>query len=70
MRVRGWAMKLGKNVYCEKPVCHDVSEARRLREAARQVGWKPLRNQGLRKVHHGFISAEELQRLTLRLNLL
>jgi predicted dehydrogenase len=30
------AMQLGKNVYCEKPVCHDVAEARRLREAARR----------------------------------
>ena len=24
------AMQLGKNVYCEKPVCHDIAEARRL----------------------------------------
>ncbi len=30
------AMQLGKSVYCEKPVCHDVAEARRLREAARK----------------------------------
>lgn len=30
------AMQLGKNVYCEKPVCHNIAEARRLREAARQ----------------------------------
>ena len=30
------AMRLGKNVYCEKPVSHNVAEARRLREAARQ----------------------------------
>jgi len=28
------AMQLGKNVYCEKPVCHDIAEARRLREMA------------------------------------
>jgi predicted dehydrogenase len=28
------AMKLGKNVYCEKPVCHDVGEARKMREIA------------------------------------
>jgi predicted dehydrogenase len=28
------AMQLGKNVYCEKPVCHDISEARRLRQMA------------------------------------
>ena len=30
------AMQLGKSVYCEKPVCHDVSEARKLREMARK----------------------------------
>jgi predicted dehydrogenase len=30
------AMQLGKNVYCEKPVSHNVAEARRLREVARQ----------------------------------
>jgi len=28
------AMELGKNVYCEKPVCHDIAEARKLREMA------------------------------------
>jgi len=30
------AMQLGKNVYCEKPVCHEIAEARRLREMARK----------------------------------
>ncbi len=30
------AMQLGKNVYCEKPVCHNIGEARKLRETARQ----------------------------------
>jgi predicted dehydrogenase len=30
------AMQLGKGVYCEKPLCHDVAEARRLADAARQ----------------------------------
>jgi predicted dehydrogenase len=30
------AMQLGKGVYCEKPVCHDIAEARKLREMARQ----------------------------------
>src|SRR5437773_2315732 len=28
------AMQLGKGVYCEKPVCHDIGEARKLREMA------------------------------------
>ncbi len=30
------AMQLGKGVYCEKPVCHDVAEARKMREMARK----------------------------------
>ena len=30
------AMQLGKGVYCEKPVCHDIAEARKLRQMARQ----------------------------------
>jgi predicted dehydrogenase len=30
------ALQLGRNVYCEKPLCHDIAEARRLREMARQ----------------------------------
>jgi hypothetical protein len=29
------AMQRGINVYCEKPLCHDIAEARRLSEAAR-----------------------------------
>jgi predicted dehydrogenase len=33
-KVAMMAMEAGKNVYCEKPVCHDISEARMLREAA------------------------------------
>src|SRR6266550_1134400 len=28
------AMQLGKNVYCEKPVCHDIAEARQMRKMA------------------------------------
>lgn len=30
------AMQLGKAVYCEKPLCHDIAQARKLRELARQ----------------------------------
>ena len=35
MNVAMMAMERGINVYCEKPLCHNVSEARRLRAAAR-----------------------------------
>ena len=28
------ALEAGKNVYCEKPLTHDIAEARKLREAA------------------------------------
>lgn len=31
------AMKLGKHVFCEKPVCHDIGEARQLRAMARET---------------------------------
>ena len=41
------AMQLGKNVYCEKPVCHDVGEARELRAmAARAKVATQMGNQG------------------------
>ncbi len=41
------AMNLGKNVYCEKPVCHDIAEARLLREmAAKSKVATQMGNQG------------------------
>ncbi len=33
-----WAMKAGKDVYCEKPVSHNVSEGRRIVQVARKYG--------------------------------
>jgi len=33
-----WAMQAGKDVYVEKPVSHNISEGRRIVEAARQLG--------------------------------
>jgi predicted dehydrogenase len=35
LNVAMMALERGINVYCEKPLCHDIAEARRLREAAR-----------------------------------
>jgi predicted dehydrogenase len=32
------AVKMGKHVYCEKPLCHDIYEVRRLTEEARRQG--------------------------------
>src|ERR1051326_6859893 len=41
------AMQLGKGVYCEKPVCHDIAEARKLREmASRYKVTTQMGNQG------------------------
>jgi predicted dehydrogenase len=31
------AMQLGKGIYCEKPLCHDIAEARRLRAVAERT---------------------------------
>jgi predicted dehydrogenase len=33
-----WAMQAGKDVYCEKPVSHNVSEGRRIVQVARKLG--------------------------------
>ena len=41
------AMQLGKSVYCEKPVCHDVAEARAMRAmAAKSKVATQMGNQG------------------------
>ncbi len=32
------AIKMGKHVYCQKPMCHDVAEIRKLTEAAVEAG--------------------------------
>src|SRR5207249_9556249 len=34
--IAAMAIKMGKHVYCQKPLTHDVYEARRLRELARE----------------------------------
>ena len=50
------AMQLGKNVYCEKPVCHDIAEARALRamaaktKVATQMGNQGHCEEGYRKL--------------------
>jgi predicted dehydrogenase len=49
------AMKMGKHVYCQKPLCHDVAEARALRETAKdkklctQMGNQGTASNGLRR---------------------
>jgi len=50
------AMQLGKGVYCEKPVCHDIAEARKMREMAQrykvttQMGSQGHCDEGYRKL--------------------
>ncbi len=51
------AMQLGKGVYCEKPLCHDVAEARRVRamaarysNVATQMGNQGHCNEGYRRL--------------------
>src|SRR6266498_963854 len=50
------AMELGKNVYCEKPICHDIGEARALRamaaktKVATQMGNQGHCDDGYRKL--------------------
>jgi predicted dehydrogenase len=53
--VAAMAMKMGKHVYCQKPLTHDISEARKLAEIAReskvatQMGNQGTKQTSLRK---------------------
>jgi len=63
--IAAMAIKMGKHVYCQKPLTHDVYEARKLRELARdykvatQMGNQGSASDGLRRavevVHSGLI---------------
>jgi hypothetical protein len=63
--IAAMAIKLGKHVYCQKPLTHDVFEARKLRDLARdykvatQMGNQGSASDGLRRavevVHSGLI---------------
>ncbi len=67
-----WAVQAGKDVYVEKPVSHNVSEGRRIVEAARkyekivQTGTQSRSNSGMREaiqfVHDGGIGDVKLAR--------
>ncbi len=67
-----WAVQAGKDVYVEKPVSHNVSEGRRLVEAARkynrmvQTGTQSRSNPGMRQaieyIHGGGIGQIKLAR--------
>ena len=67
-----WAIQAGKDVYVEKPVSHNVSEGRRIVEAARkygkivQTGTQSRSNPGMRKaiefLHGGGIGEVKLAR--------
>jgi len=67
-----WAMQAGKDVYIEKPACHEVLEGRRMVEAARkygricQVGTQSRSNKGMRDaieyIHSGKIGKVYLAR--------
>ncbi|MFT6179035.1 MAG: putative dehydrogenase [Akkermansiaceae bacterium] len=55
------AMRLGKHVYCQKPLTHSVSEARLMRETARKYKvFTQMGNQGTS--HDGFRANVELVR--------
>jgi hypothetical protein len=65
--IAAMAIKMGKHVYCQKPLTHDVYEARKLRDLARdykvatQMGNQGSASDGLRRavevVHSGLIGS-------------
>jgi predicted dehydrogenase len=65
-----WALQAGKDVYVEKPVSHNVSEGRRLVEAARkyhricQSGTQSRSNSGMREAM-AFLHAGKLGKIKL-----
>src|SRR5262245_9878869 len=65
-----WAMQAGKDVYVEKPVSHNVSEGRRIIEAARkynkicQTGTQSRTNAGMRQ-SMDYIHSGKLGKVTL-----
>ncbi len=65
-----WAMQAGKDVYVEKPVSHNVSEGRRIVEAARkynkicQTGTQSRTNGGMRQAIE-YVRSGKLGKVTL-----
>jgi predicted dehydrogenase len=65
-----WAMQSGKDVYVEKPVSHNVSEGRRIVEAARkynricQTGTQSRSNPGMQKAME-YLHSGKLGKITL-----
>ncbi|MBY0524421.1 MAG: Gfo/Idh/MocA family oxidoreductase [Gemmataceae bacterium] len=65
-----WAMQAGKDVYVEKPVSHNVSEGRRIVEAARkfnricQAGTQSRTNEGMRQAIE-FVQSGKIGKVTL-----
>jgi predicted dehydrogenase len=56
-----WAVQAGKDVYVEKPVSHNVSEGRRMVEAARKYG-KVVQTGTQCRSHQGIVDAVEFLR--------
>jgi len=65
-----WAMQAGKDVYLEKPVSHNISEGRRIVQAARKYGricqvGTQYRSDGTCKAAARFIAEGKLGKVTL-----